>query len=256
MKIWYQTYAALGVDPKWDDYDTNLRSYVQKVARPDTQVDVHGVEKYFTKMTISEYVQSMHVAQVIDKALQAEREGYDAFCIGGTRDLGHEYLREVLDIPVAFIAESSYYYACQASRKFGVVSVNAEGLRKHEELISYHGLAQRCVPGAHVDSATVAHAELLLKDPQRAIDMFTEAARKVIAEGAGVLIPGFGAWSSLFGERSIRNIDGVPIVDCIAVVIKTAEMLVDLKNLGSQRARKKLSKEELIAARKLYGFGQ
>ncbi len=253
MKIWYQTYAALGVDPKWNDYDTNLKSYVQKVARAGTQVDVYGVEKYFPKMTISDYVQFLHVSQVIDNALQAEREGYDAFCIGGTRDLGHEYLREVLDIPVAFIAESSFYYACQSTRKFGIVSVNAEGMRRQAELVRYHGLDQRCVPGAHVNSATVEHAELLLKDPQRAIDMFTQAAKKVIDQGAGIIIPGFGAWSSFFGERGIRNIDGVPIVDSIAVVIKTAEMLVDLKNLGSQRARKSLSKEELIAARKFYG---
>ncbi len=48
--------------------------------------------------------------------------------------------------------------------------------------------------------------------------------------------------------------NGVPIVDIIAVVIKTAEMLVDLKQLGVERARKYLSKEEIIAARKLYGF--
>lgn len=253
MKIWYQTYAALGVDPKWDGYNTTLKSYVRKVARPDTQVDVHGVDKYFTKMTVSEYVQSLHILQVIDKALQAEREGYDAFCIGGTRDLGRESLREVLDIPIAFIAESAYYYACQVARKFGIVGVSAEGVRAHAEEIRYHGLEQRCVPGAHVNSATVEQAELVLKDPQRAIDRFTEAAKNVIAQGAGALIPGFGAWSSLLGERGIRSIDGVPIVDSIAVVIKTAEMSVDLRKLGSPGAKKKLKKEELIAARRLYG---
>lgn len=253
MKIWYQTYAALGVDPKWNDYDTNLKSYVQKVARPDTRVDVHGVDRYFPKMPLSEYVQSLHILQVIDQALQAEREGYDAFCLGGSRDLGYELLREVLDMPVVFISESSYYYACQVSRKFGIVTVGAESLRKQMELVRYHGLDERCVPGAHVNSGPVEHAELLLKDPLRAIDMFTEAARNVIANGAGVLIPGFGAWNSSFGERGIHAIDGVPLVDGIAVVIKTAEMLVDLKKLGSQRARKKVKKEELLAARKLYG---
>ena len=49
------------------------------------------------------------------------------------------------------------------------------------------------------------------------------------------------------------------VVDGVAVVIKTAEMLVDLKNMGIMRTKKGLdvspvSKEELLAARKIYGF--
>ncbi len=253
MKIWYQTYAALGVDAKWKAYDEDLRNYVQKVARPGTKVEVYGVKKYYPKMTISDYVQSLHVSQVIDNALKAEREGYDAFCIGGALDLGHVYIREVLDIPVAFIGESSFYGACQLARKFGIVAMNEENLRKQVELARFHGLGERCVPGAHIDSAVLEHSELLGKDPQRAINMFTEAAKKVIAQGAGVIVPQFGGWSSFFGERGVRDINGVPILNTIAVVIKTAEMLVDLKQLGVSRGKGNLSKEELLAARKLYG---
>jgi len=74
-----------------------LKNYVKKVARPDTKVDVHGVAKYSPKMPDSDYMQFLHLPQVIENALQAEREGYDAFCIGGTLDLGHIYLREILD---------------------------------------------------------------------------------------------------------------------------------------------------------------
>jgi len=188
MKIWYQTYAALGVDPKWKNYETDLKSYVQKVARPDTKVDVYGVEKYALKMNYSDYLQFMHLPQVIDKALQAEREGYDGFCIGGTLDLGHMYLREVLDIPVAFIAESSFYNACQLARKFGIVGMNEEVLRRQMDLVKYHGLEQRSVPGVHLNAAGLELTELFGKNPQRAIDLFTEAAKKVIAQGAGAII--------------------------------------------------------------------
>jgi hypothetical protein len=57
------------------------------------------------KMVASDYIQFMHVSQVIENALLAEREGYDAFAIGGTLDLG---------------------------------AVNSEGRRFFDEGLSYH----------------------------------------------------------------------------------------------------------------------
>ncbi len=108
-----------------------------------------------------------------------------------------------------------------------------------------------------MNTSNLEVVDLFGEDPQRFVDMFTEASRKSIALGAGVLIPGFGAIGSFLGRRGIHEIDGIPILDIIAVVIKTAEMLVDLKNLGVRRSRLGMynyaSKEELIAARKLYG---
>jgi hypothetical protein len=45
-------------------------------------------------MTESEYIQFLHLSQVIENALQAEEKGYDAFCLGGTLDLGQSILRD------------------------------------------------------------------------------------------------------------------------------------------------------------------
>jgi allantoin racemase len=258
MKIWYQSYSRIGFDPKWKNYEDDLKSYIQKVARPDTKVDVHGVSKMATKMTNSDYIQYMHVSEVIDNAFQAEREGYDAFCLGGTLDLGAVYLREVLDIPVAFIAESSFYVACLLARKFSIIAVNGGMLRRQMELVKDNGLVDRCIPGVHMDTTMLELVDLFRKNPKSVADMFSESARKVIVQGAGALVPGFGALCSFFGEQGIRDVDSVPIIDAIAVVIKTAEMLVDLHRTGIKRSRKGIfdypSKEELIAARKLYGI--
>jgi len=247
----------MGFDPRWKNYEEDLKNYVQKVARPGTKVDVHGVEKIAPRLIDSDYIYFLHIPQVIENALQAEREGYDAFCFGGALDVGHVYLREVLDIPVAFIAESSFYNACLLARKFTIIGINEGILRRQMELVKFHGLEERCVPGVHLGSSLLELVELFGENPQRVIDMFTEAARKVIAQGAGAIVPGYGALGAFFGQRGVRDIDGVPIVDIIAALIKTTEMLVDLKNLGVKRSRigfyTYTSKEELIAARKLYG---
>jgi Asp/Glu/hydantoin racemase len=200
----------------------------------------------------------MHVSEVIDNAFRAEREGYDAFCLGGTLDLGAVYLREVLDIPVAFIAESSFHIACLLARKFSIITVNEGMLRRQMELVRDNGLEERCIPGVHMSTTMLEVVELFSKDPQRVVDMFFEGAEKVIAQGAGALVPGFGAISSFFGQRGIHGVNTVPIIDITAAVIKSAELLVDLHRAGIKRSRKGIynypSKEELMAARKLYGF--
>ena len=258
MKIWYQSYSQIGADPKWSKYEQDLENYVRKVARPDTKVDIHGVKKTAPKMTESDYLQYLHLGQIIEMALQAEREGYDAFCIGGAQDLGHNYIKEILDIPVAFIAESSFYHACLLSRKFGIIGMNSRILQRQMDLVKFHGLEQRCVPGTHLDSTIEGVLELCKKDPKQIIDRFNKAAREIIVAGAGALIPGFGALGSFLGEQNIHDVDGVPIVDIVAVVIKTAEMLVDMQRLGEKRNRGSsynyASKDELLAARKLYGI--
>jgi len=258
VKIWYQSYTRIGFDPRWKPYEDDLRSYVQKVARPGTIVEVHGVEKISSRVFESEYIQQLHVNQVLDNALAAERGGYDAFCVGGTLDLGHAALRELLDIPVAFIAESSLYAACLLARKFGFVGQSEQAVRRKMDLVRYHGLMERSVPGTHMNSSNLEIVDMLAADPDRFIGMFTEAARRCIANGAGVLIPGFGAIASFFGERGIHDIDGIPILDLTAVVIKTTEMLVDLQQLGLKRSRlgtyNYASKAELLEARRIYGM--
>ena len=64
--------------------------------------------------------------------------------------------------------------------------------------------------------------------------------------------------SPFLSEHGIREVNGVPFVDGVAAVIKMAEMLVDLKNMGVVRSKQGLdispvSKEELIEARRFYG---
>ena len=259
MRVWYQGFSPIG-DSAWNSAGKYVGSYLRKVARPDTTIDIHGVEKHHPKMLDSEYIRFLHVSQVIEKALQAEKEGYDAVCIGGTVDIGHVLLREVLDIPIVFIGESSLHAACLLARKFGIVSMQENQVRLQMELVKYHGLEQRCVPAIHLGFIT--HPEILDvldKDPERFINMFTEAARKLIAAGAGAIIPGQGFVGAFFGEKGFRDVDGIPIVDINAILIKTAEMLVDLHKLGMKRSRAGqhtyASKAELLAARKLYRVG-
>ncbi len=256
MKIWYQNYTPIGFDLKWKTIENNLANHIRRVVRPDTQVDIYGVEKMAPKMTVSGYIQMLHLSQVVENALRAEREGYDAFCLGGTLDLGNSILREVLDIPVSFILESSLFHACLLGTRFAIIGLNETMLRKQRELVRYYGLESRMVPSDHMKWTMTDFLEFVEKDPQRVVDSFIETAKKAIGQGAGALIPGFGHLGPLLGERRLKEIEEIPIVDIIASVIKTAETLVDLEKMGIRRSRKGINsyatKEELVAARRLY----
>jgi allantoin racemase len=256
LRVWYQSYTPIGFDLKWKSIENDLANHIRRVVRPDTQVDIYGVEKMAPKMTESGYIQMLHLSQVVENALRAEREGYDAFCLGGTLDLGGSILREILDIPVAFILESSLFHACLLGTRFAIIGLNETMLWKQMELVRYYGLESRMLPSEHLKCTMTDFLEFLERDPDGVVNSFIEAAKKTIKRGARVLIPGFGPLGSFLAERGVSEIAEIPIVNIIASVIKTAEVLVDLSKMGLRRSRKGfgacVTKEELMAARKLY----
>ena len=62
-------------------------------------------------MVLSSYIQYLHLGQIVDNAIAAEREGYDVFVLGGMRDLGYSEIPDAVDIPVAFIGEATFRVA-------------------------------------------------------------------------------------------------------------------------------------------------
>lgn len=257
MKLWYQAYNASGhVDPSWLYFDDLVRRYVPTVARPDTHVHFAWVEKRAPKMVVSSYIQYLHVAQVIEGAMRAEREGFDAFILGGMRDLGHAELREAVDIPVVFMGETSYLFACMLAPSFAMINPDAASLRDAHALARKYGLADRCLPGAHLGYSQTELIAACEQRPEQFIEEIRAAGRVGIAQGCEVLVMGFTALSVFLAERGIRDVDGVPILDSQAAVIKAAETMVDLRKLGMPKAgsgARGLSKADVEAARKTYG---
>jgi len=258
MKFWYQSYSKVGYEKKWSYYEEAFRRHVPGVVRQDTEVHFHGIEKNAPRKVESYYIRHLHVSEIIKKALQAEREGYDAFILGGMLDLGYHELREILSIPVVFFCETSLLMACFLAPKFSVISPQEPTLRGIEENMRAYGLEGRSVPGVHLGAASSLDlAQSYTSNPKAVIDAVTKIARKPIEAGAGILIPGHGALSLFLAEHGIREIDGVPVLDNTAVVLKMTELLVDVKSMGITRSRKGIyttpSSEELAAATNLYG---
>ncbi len=259
MKIWYQSYSSAGFDPRWDYYVKVVARHAKRVARPDTQIDFHGLPKFSPKMTHYRYFQYMHGAQAIENALKAQQQGYDAFVLGGMLDLAFYEIRDVLEIPVLFIAETSFHMSCLLAPNFSIIAVNESVLKGMEELVKRYGLQRRYVPGVHLGPGSEdALVQRFDKEAKAVIDIVGRQAKIVKDRGASMIVPGFGTLGLFLADQGVREVEGVPVLDSTASLIKTAEMLVDMRKLGVKKGRPASatypSKEELLTARKLYGF--
>ena len=258
MRIWWQSSIALNRDPVWNEYEQSLKNHVQKVARPDTIVDIHGVKIMTPGTENCHYFEDLNTLQVVDNAIHAEREGYDVFVFGHGLDSGSLGIRQIVDIPVLFGAETPCLLACLLSPNFSLIGFNTAALLRAEEWVRRYGLQERYVRGGcfQIDLVQLQQG---FTNPDSVITLATKAAREIIKQGACMLIPSCMSLNMIFAKSGVKDIDGVPILDTAAALVKTAELMVDLKAIGISRSKSGLyapvSKEELTQVRKLYGVG-
>ncbi len=256
MKIWCQSVSALGKNPLWNPYEQALKKYVQGIVRPGTKVDVHGVEVMSPALSWLHYAEYLNTSQVINNALQAEREGYDAFALLCMDDPGFYELRQIVNIPVVSAGETGFYMACQLAPKFAILAYNAAPLRRQTENARHYGLGERLVPSGAF-GITLTELAAGFNNPEPIIKGAEEMAKKAGEQGAAILVPGCGCLNMVLVSNKIRKLAGIPILDVTGTAVKTAELLVELRSLGVERSSlgeyTRVTKEELSAIRKLYG---
>ena len=269
MRIWLQSATPIGKNPRWQDYENAIRKRAQAVARPGTTVDLHGVEVMAPGFDRSAYIEFANTPQIINNALQAEREGYDVFAFTCMLDPGFFELREIVDIPISFAFESACHVACLLAPKFALVAENEHILRRLTEHVKHLGLGERLVPGGSYgpanscddpeQSTCVCTMEELadsFNDPELTLRAIRPIARKATENGADIMVSTCGICNMILASHGIREVEGLPFLDSLGTSIKMAELLVDLKNMGIERVNRglytRLTKEELAAVRKLY----
>jgi allantoin racemase len=241
MKIWHQSFTVLD---HLGAYQQALEVHFGKIARPDTRIDMHGMHPgtYRTNYPGNDIrhagLHTLHAMQFIANAVQAQREGYDVFAISSLPDPALREIRALVDIPVIGYGESAMFTACMLGRKFGVL-VFIDDLN---ELIAQnardHGLADRFA-GAEPVGFTFNDVLKGFDGAGELLDRFRDSARRLIARGADVIIPGEAPMNILLARNGLTEVDGVPVIDSLAVWIKQAEMMHDLRTLSGTRPSRK-----------------
>ena len=123
MRIWHQSFTVLEDVPA---YTARVRQHIDRVKRPDTQVDLHGLKPNTSPADYPgddlgfSFLFAMHANQWAANALAAAREGYDAFAMCMIDPLFRE-LKTIVDIPVIAAGEVCFHLASMNGHRFGML---------------------------------------------------------------------------------------------------------------------------------------
>lgn len=242
IRLWHQSFSQMDKLPV---YRAALEEHLKKAAFPGTEIVLHGVAPgtHYSahagrKDVTYPYFQHIHSTQFLDNVRRAEREGYDAYMLSTFPDPNLQIARTLVDIPVVGFGFSSMHTATYLGRRFGVITFLEELIPHYAENIRLYGLESHGgafgVLGLTYDDVHRGYA-----DPRPVIEAFTVAARKLIAQGVDVILPGEAPLGLLLHRNGFHRLDEVPIIDGLATTLKTAEMLVGLRRCSDTRVTRR-----------------
>ena len=231
LRIWHQSFTVLN---DLGAYDAALQAHFARVSREGTEIALHGMRagtyrgNYPGEDIRHTGLQYLHSMQFVEAALQAERDGFDAYAISTLPDPALRQIRSLLRIPVVGYGESAMLASCLLGSRFAVLVFISELAEQIADNARAYGMGERMVA---VSDVGFRFADVLngFAEPQPLIERFKAGARVQIKRGAEVVIPGEAPLCVLLATHGVSSVDGVPVLDALSCWIKHAEMLVDLQ---------------------------
>jgi allantoin racemase len=197
----------------------------QAAADPTTELSVVSLD-WGTASIECYRDHALVVPDILNKALQAEREGVDAVIVDCMGDPGVAAARELLHIPVVGPAEASMHLAAMLGHRFSVLTVLEARIPMMEDQVASYGLSEQL---ASVRAFNIPVLELE-NNPQATLQKVIEVSEQAVRQdGAQVIVPGCTGLAGYapriqagLAERGCE----VPVIDPPSVAIKTAETLV------------------------------
>jgi allantoin racemase len=218
-------------------YKASLESHAVKVLDPQHTVEVHGLPKGAYRgrppsaALSNAFAHHRILDPVLDNAVRAERQGFDAFVLDSYSEPFLRELRSAIDIPLVSVTEATFLVACSIGRLAAPISNDPAIARLVKQSLDMHGLNQRIQPPRSITPPLneIQMAEAF-SNPSHLIQSFTETAQEAINEGADVIIPAEGVLSEFLYNNKLTMIGSAPIMDSFGVAWAYAAMMVDLRS--------------------------
>lgn len=208
------------------NYDAAVRGVLEKAKRPDTELVVDHLIKgpeFFRYW----YFKALATPHIVERIMQAEKEGYQGVYVGCSYEPGVKEAREVVDIPVVGGAVPVVFLARQLGQRFGFITDTDLARVNTYDLFKKYKLDVECVGIKEVGLGAEEIPSLAEQNAEKVIKL----ARDLVAEGADVIVLGCTVVAAFFAEvkKEIpRDLLGIPFLDANVCSLKTLEMLVDL----------------------------
>jgi allantoin racemase len=163
----------------------------------------------------------LSVPGFMEKAVELEREGFDAIVHGCFADPGVDAGRELVSIPVLGSGATSMLVAANLGHRFSIITVLENVVRPLENLARLTGIEPKL---ASVRQIGIPVLELN-SDPDATFTRLIAMAERVIEDDrADVLVLGCGTLS--FRAAELQEAVGVPVINPLRVTLRMAELLV------------------------------
>ena len=211
------------------------RENLQAIAAPGTEFDMVDIgDRYPLKNNQWLYFKYSCTAPTIDKAIEAERAGYDAVLISCNLDIGLYECRQMCTIPVTATLEAAAIQAHMSGRRFSLLSVDDQNGQIQKMLLEQYQLAQGLVS---VRSFGIDANDLYVErtTPEETRQTVLQTARRCVEEdGAEVLIAGCTLAGSVLSKEARDSAQNqiAPIIDGMLPGFKMAEMMAALGAVG------------------------
>lgn len=235
MRIWLQKHVISQRLPELDQwYDEHISAVVD----PGTEVAIRTLPRrtYATEVPY-DYVPYGTVAlrfnhYFAQTAVQAERDGYDAWVIAAGQDPGLPAARTLATIPTLGYGSTAFGHCARHEIRFGIVGF-VPGLREPiTDNVRRYGTAHLMAGHWVMPDGKQAVLSAIGGSPEQFLEVFAEQAARAAADGAQVIIPAEGLPAEILWHFGIREIDGLPVIDPLGLLLKSAETEVRLRALG------------------------
>jgi allantoin racemase len=200
----------------------HIRWELERIKRPDTELRVVSAE-YGPVSIESAYDEALAQPATLERVRQANEEGYDVVILACFSDPGLDAAKEISDIPVIGIEESTMHIAAMLGHKFSITTAFRSRVPTRELHVRERGLESAYA------STLVMNMSVLDMDanPEKAKARILELARTAVQEdGAEVIVLGCAGLAG-YAEDIEREL-GAIVLDPTSVAFKIAEAIVDL----------------------------
>jgi allantoin racemase len=243
MRLFYQSFGV-SRGSREGHYGQILKRIVETAAAPGTEIEVSGLSPHRAVADQYRYLELLDTVEVTENGLRAEREGYDAFLVGNIFEPGLHELRELLNIPVLGLRESSLHVACMMGASFSLININPKFVPRIMEGVRLQGLVSRLVSVERMTVERPGSFDLAFRDAgakDEIVRQFQDAAHQAIEKGAEILIPAGGSLMALLIEAGIHEVKSTPVLNGIIALVKTGELAAQMRGLTGQFTSKRLT---------------
>jgi len=240
MRIWWQSSRSFQEGPGSKVFKADLLEYLNSLKAQDVEINIGGVDQSTLYWGYSA-VGVLHYAApggMLNKIIRAEEQGYNGAVIGCYADLGLQEAREMCTFPVHGVFETSVHLACMLGDRFSGIAIDEKRARWYDRKVSEYGVKDKALPFVAANTS-LEEVMSVMQQPGPLIEKFTEAARKVVSQGAEVIIPVCGFVDLMMVREKISEIDGALVLQGYAVVLKFAEAMIRLyQDIGLTKSRR------------------